>query len=324
MTRLITLDQWDADAALRMEFGGGCVSIGNFDGVHLGHRRLLEQTRRCADEVGGAAITVVLDPHPAAVLRPHGAPPRLTTIERRAELMSALSVDALLVCPTTIDFLNRTAKQFFEQLIRDRLAARAMVEGPNFFFGRDRGGDIHRLQSLCDADGMKLTIVQPALDGPRMISSSRIREAVSTGDFAEAHAMLGSHYQISGLVGHGEGRGRTIGFPTANLTSVTTMSPGHGVYAAVAFDGAAREDGSPRAAAVHVGPNPTFDEQTATKIEVHLLDYAGDLYGQTLTIAFIEKVRDVRRFKSAAELVDQLDVDLIAVRRSFETFTPSS
>ncbi|MEM6363340.1 MAG: bifunctional riboflavin kinase/FAD synthetase [Planctomycetota bacterium] len=326
MTQLIRLSQWDADAELRSQYTGGCISIGNFDGVHVGHRDLLAQTRLAANRIDGSAIAVVLDPHPAAVLRPHNAPPKLTTIERRAELMASMQIDALLVCPATMPFLNLSADDFFYQLIVDRLAARAMVEGPNFFFGRDRGGDVRRLESLCDDAGVQLTVVEPTVDPPtsgnanesgtRMISSSRIREAIAVGDVSGASEMLQSRYQIAGTVGRGEERGRTIGFPTANLHGIDVLIPGHGVYAAiVTIDGKSDSSSLPHAAAVHLGPNPTFDDQNVTKVEVHIIDYDADLYGRRLRVDFIRKIRDVKRFESPEALVRQLNHDIEQVRQ---------
>ena len=310
MTHLITLAELDSGTSWRDRLRGCAASIGNFDGVHRGHRDLLKHVREAAERVEGPSVVVILDPHPAAVLRPHNSPPRLTTPQRRAELMSAMEIDYLLVCPATIEFLNRSADEFFQFLVRDRLQAQAMVEGPNFFFGRDRGGDVNRLRQLCiDAD-IDLTIAEPAMDGPRMISSSRIRESIANGQLSIAEAMLGSRYQIQGVVVAGEGRGRTLGFPTANLTQIDVMTPGHGVYAAIATT----ESKTTHRSAVHIGPNPTFDDSSSTKVEVHLMNYDGDLYGQSMTIDFIERVRPVQRFESADALVRQLNLDIQSVR----------
>ena len=324
MTEIVPLAQM-IDAAR-----GGVISIGNFDGVHRGHASLLGEVRRQADQLGGPAVAVVLDPHPSVILRPHSAPPRLTTISRRAELMTPLGIDYLVVCETTQQFLNRTAEEFFEFLIRAELRTQAMVEGPNFFFGRDRGGDVARLKSLCEAAGIGLSVVQPKVDEDRMISSSRIREAIAAGQIERANEMLGSTYRLQGRVVAGDGRGRTLGFPTANLADVESMMPGHGVYAAVASipadsslsaDSSSSADGSSSdlpahyAAAVHVGANPTFDDRTSTKLEVHLLDYAGDLYDRTLSVDLLAWVREVKRFADADQLMQQLHRDIGAIRK---------
>ncbi len=316
-TLTCTLDELETHPEIRARVRRGAVSIGNFDGVHIGHRELLALVRAAADRVGGPAVVVVLDPHPATVLRPHSAPARLTTIARRAELMGELGIDVLVVCPATLEFLNRTADDFFQLLINDRLEAQSVVEGPNFFFGRDRGGDIHRLRLLCEETGKSLEIAEPRMESERMVSSSRIREAISSGQMRSANDMLKSTYQTTGQVSRGAGRGRTLGYPTANLVDIPTLIPGHGVYAAqVSCDrGAASEKStSPMIAAVHVGPNPTFGDEQRTKVEVHCLDYDGDLYGHTLTVHWLDQIRGVKKFDSADALTVQIRCDVAAVR----------
>jgi len=320
MTQLITLDELDTSPRKRERLSGGAVSIGNFDGVHRGHRDLLANVVAAARRIGGPSLAVILDPHPATVLRPHSAPARLTTVARRAELMRPLGVDFLVVCPATPAFLHRTADDFFSFLILERLAARAMVEGPNFFFGRDRGGDLNRLAMLCRQADVGLEIVQPRVEGERMISSSRIREAIAAGELHAAGAMLGTPYELSGWVSPGEGRGRQIGFPTANLARTETLVPGDGVYAATATLG---DDNPKQLAAVHIGPNPTFSEDRQTKVEVHLLDYAGDLYDRRLSVQFREKIRDVQTFDGPDELIEQLRQDVQAVRDTSTSISES-
>ena len=158
------------------------ITIGNFDGVHLGHAALLKEVRHAADQLGGPAVAVVLDPHPASVLRPESAPTRLTWIERRAELMARHGIDALVVCPTTKEFLQLTAESFFQSLVVERLQSRAMVEGPNFFFGRNRGGDTATLKQLCQANGVELRIIEPSESHGEMVSSTRIRLLLEQGE----------------------------------------------------------------------------------------------------------------------------------------------
>lgn len=316
------LDELETDPEVLERVKQGAVSIGNFDGVHVGHRELLSRVRKAADRVGGPAVVVVLDPHPASVLRPHSAPARLTTIRRRAALMSELGIDVLVVCPATLQFLNRTADEFFQLLVSDRLQAKTVLEGPNFFFGRDRGGDINRLRSMCEQTGKSLEIVEPRMEEERMVSSSRIREALSAGNIRSANAMLQSTYQVTGRVAAGAGRGRTIGFPTANLVDIETLIPGHGVYAAHVSGERLRAQethdrpllGGSQLAAVHVGPNPTFDDEQRTKVEVHCLDYDGDLYGETLTVHWLDQIRGVEKFASADALALQIKRDIAAVR----------
>jgi len=291
---------------------GGVVSVGNFDGVHLGHISLIDRVRQLANESGIPAIAVSFDPHPAVILRPDDAPKRLMTIERRAEVMSRYGIDQLVICPVTPRFLELSAKQFFTGLIVDCLNAKAMVEGPNFFFGRGREGDSARLSSLCEHSQTSLEIVEPKVQDHSMISSSRIRALLEAGDVQRASDLLSDPHQIKGTVVAGDRRGREIGFPTANLNEVDALVPGLGVYG-----GTAIINGRRFLAAIHVGPNPTFNDKQQKKIEVHLLDFDGDLYGTELKVNFGFRLREVSKFSSAESLVKQLQKDIMTVRNYF-------
>ncbi len=288
---------------------GGAITVGNFDGVHLGHADLLREVRRRADALRGPAVAVVLDPHPAAILRPESAPPRLTWLERRAERMSEFGIDAMVVCSTSLEFLSLTADAFFQSLVVERLKAREMVEGPNFYFGRNREGDVQKLRQLCESQQIGLRIIEPSESGGEMVSSTRIRALLESGVMAQAVKLLGAPYRIRGMVASGARRGRTLGFPTANLTDIDVMIPGPGVYGGYAVSGERMH-----MAAVHIGPNPTFESDESLKVEVHLLDYDGDLYGQTMLVDVVLRVRDIARFDSAQSLVGQLNRDVDFIR----------
>lgn len=297
---------------------GGVITIGNFDGVHRGHAALLSEVRRLADRTSGPAVAVVLDPHPASILRPAKAPTRLTWIERRAELMDRLGIDALVVCKIDREFLAMQATEFFQSLVIDRLAARAMVEGPNFFFGHNRGGDVDVLRELCGANQIDLQIVPPTKYDGQMISSTRIRNLLESGRVEEATRLLGAAYRIGGTVVPGDSRGRQIGFPTANLSGIDVVLPAAGVYGGLATAGEKTHQ-----AAIHIGPAPTFDRQGLLRVEVHLLDYDGDLYDQVLLVDFIMHVRDIARFDSAQRLVEQLHNDVTTIRAGLAPFHAS-
>lgn len=318
VTKIIPLSQLAASATSRAQVIQGVVSIGNFDGVHLGHALLLQAIRRLADKISGPAVVVVFDPHPAAILRPERLPPRLTWIERRAELMSKYGIDALVVCETTAEFLRLTAQEFFDSLVVGQLQAQAMVEGPNFFFGRDRGGDVNVLTDLCRQNDIVLQIASPSEVDSKMISSTRIRALINRGAVAEAAELLGTAYRIRGLVSKGLGRGRKIGFPTANLSKIDVLVPAAGVYAGFVSIGDQQHQ-----AAIHIGPNPTFDDDRTVKVEVHLIDYDDDLYGQQLMVDFVARVRDIARFDSAADLIDQLERDIASTCKILDTTNPS-
>lgn len=287
---------------------GGVVSIGNFDGVHIGHRVLLSEAKKQADAIGGPTVAIVFDPHPSAILRADFVPEKLTWIERRAELMGELDIEYLLVIETTESFLSLSAKDFFQSLIVDNLRAKAMIEGPNFFFGRGRQGNVETLAQLCQENQILCTIAHPTENGDELISSTRIRDLLGQGKIANALQFLGSPYRIRGQVVTGEKRGRTIGFPTANLSGFDVVIPGHGVYGGTANIGEKRF-----LAAIHIGPNPTFNE-SASKVEVHLLDFSGDLYGQQISVDFELAVRDVTRFESTKDLAAQLTRDVAVIR----------
>lgn len=296
---------------------GGAVSIGNFDGVHLGHARIVERLRAWAGRLGGPAVVFTFDPHPVRLLRPEQAPPPLTWTDRKAELLGALGVDTLVAYPTDEALLQFQPEDFFQTIVRQHLQARALVEGPNFYFGRDRAGDIPMLGRLCESAEIRLEVVQPVLASGDYISSSRIRQLIREGQLGEAGKLLTQPYRIRGMVTHGAARGARIGFPTANLSAVDTLLPAPGVYAGRAFP----ESGeSP--AAIHIGPNPTFGEN-ALKVEVHLLNFAGNLYGQPLEVDFLERLRDIRPFPDLAALVDQLTRDVAEARRIGENATSS-
>jgi len=296
-------------AELPDKLRGGAVSIGNFDGVHRGHARLVERLLSRAKEIGGPPVVFTFDPHPVWILRPDRAPPPLTWPERKAELLAQLGIEAVLAYPTDEPLLSLCAADFFQQIVAEGLAARAVVEGPNFHFGKDREGDPELLRKFCKEHAIMCEIVPPLTVRDEIISSSRIRGLIAAGDIDAANALLTRPYRIRGLVTHGAGRGAKIGFPTANISGVDTLLPGYGVYAA-----RARSGKLDLPAAVNVGPNPTFGED-AFKVEAHLIGFAGNLYGSPLTLDFLARLRDIRPFGSVDELKRQLAVD---VARAFE------
>ena len=214
-----------------------------------------------------------------------------------------------MVYPTDRALLSLSPEAFFQQIIVEQLQARAVVEGPNFYFGKDRAGNVQTLQSLCEEYNLQCRIVGPEVIDGEIVSSSRIRKLIEAGNIAQANTLLTQPFRMSGTVAHGAGRGATIGFPTANLTDSPTMAPGIGVYAGRAF----LPGGDSHSAAIHIGPNPTFGEN-AVKIEVHLIDFTGDLYGSQLEVEFHRKLRDVTPFDSVEALIAQLKQDVQAVR----------
>jgi riboflavin kinase/FMN adenylyltransferase len=284
------------------------VSVGNFDGVHLGHATIARRLVDRANALGLPAVAVTFHPHPAAILRPGEAPAALTTPRRRAELLVALGVDAVIVQPADRRLLRQEAEAFYTDMLRGRLGACSLVEGTDFHFGAGRRGDVALLGRLCAADHVDLEVVPPVLHDGAPVSSSRLRRLLAAGDIAAANRMLTAPYRITGRVVEGAKRGRTLGFPTANLAAIATLLPAGGVYAARAH--LTTGDGGPAVwpAAVHVGPSVSFGA-TEIAVEVHLIGFRGDLYGTTLHVDFLERLRDTRRFSAVPELVAQLTSD---------------
>jgi riboflavin kinase/FMN adenylyltransferase len=288
---------------------GGALSVGNFDGVHRGHVALVEELRREAEAVHGPAVALTFDPHPLLLLRPDSYPPPLTTPAERARLLQAHGADHVVVLGTTHDLLRLTAEEFFERVVRSHFEARAMVEGGSFGFGRGRGGNVVTLAELCRRDGLGLVVVPPLLLGGESVSSSRVRAALQRGAVREAADCLGRPYRLTGTVEVGRRRGAGLGFPTANLGRTQTLVPGDGVYAV-----GVERDRTRWLGAANVGPNPTFGEN-ARKVEVHLIGFQGDLYGQELAVDFLDRLRDTRPFGSVNELTAQLRADVERVMK---------
>jgi riboflavin kinase/FMN adenylyltransferase len=295
-------------ASVPDELRGGALTIGNFDGVHLGHARLVDRLVARARALAGPAVVFTFDPHPARVLRPDRAPWPLTWTERKARLLAQLGVDWMIAYPTDESLLQLSHGDFFRRIVCDKMAARAMVEGPNFFFGHNRTGNIDVLGQLTAAEGMQLEIVEPVVIDGAIVSSSRVRHLIAAGDVDGARRLLTQPYGIRGIVTHGAGRGARIGFPTANLAGIDTLLPAAGVYG-----GHARLDGESFAAAINIGPNPTFGEQEL-KVEVHLIDFHRPIYGEPLEVDFVSRLRDVRPFGNVEELKEQLARDVEAAR----------
>ncbi|MCH7753448.1 MAG: bifunctional riboflavin kinase/FAD synthetase [Planctomycetes bacterium] len=288
---------------------GGAVAIGNFDGVHLGHLRIVQRLLQRARAVSGPAIVFTFDPHPVRILRPDECPPPLTWTERKAQLLAQHGVYKIVAYPTDEALLRLSAQEFFDKIVCQALDARAMVEGPNFFFGHNREGNIDVLGQLTATEGISLDVVQPFEQDGAIVSSSLVRQLISAGEVARAAQMLSAPYRIRGMVTHGAGRGVKLGFPTANLEAVDTLLPDMGVYAGRAWLGAECYP-----AAIHLGPNPTFGEGIA-KVEVHLIDHHETIYGQPLEVEFLERLRDIVAFDNETQLVKQLEQDVARSRK---------
>jgi riboflavin kinase/FMN adenylyltransferase len=294
----------DHVAEIPADCRGGVVSVGNFDGMHRGHFVLVECMRSIARRIGGPAVAFTFDPHPVNLLRPEQSPEPLTWTERKAELLHAAGADEVVVIHTNMELLRLTAEEFFDRVVRGSLGARALVEGPNFGFGRNRSGTITTLNRLCVAAGMQLEVVDPLEIEGQVVSSSRVRQCLADGAVEVAARLLGRPHRVRGTVVTGAGRGAGLGFPTANLQGTDTVIPSDGVYACRAELG-----GKSWPAATHIGPNITFGESKRA-IEAHLIGFVGDLVGVKLELDFLARLRGTQKFASPDELIERMRRDV--------------
>jgi riboflavin kinase/FMN adenylyltransferase len=283
------------------------VAVGNFDGVHLGHRAVLARLRAHAASLGAPAAVYTFDPAPTAVLAPERHQPRLVSLEERVRRLFDAGADVVVVEPFSRAWAAHPAEWFADVVLGQRLRACAVTVGHDFRFGAGRRGDPELLRSRLDAPVDVLSAVQA---GGAPISSSRIRRLVADGEVREAAALLGAPHLLVGTVVHGDARGRTIGFPTANLLLETELLPSHGVYAVRAWSEGLLADA---AAVMNVGVRPTVDGARVS-VEVHVLDGAPDLYGRTMRVDVVERLRAERRFDGLDALVEQIRRDVAQAR----------
>lgn len=290
---------------------GAIISIGNFDGVHEGHKNLISQMKTLGKMISpppAPVVAITFYPHPLLILKPGINLSFLSTLEQKKKLLHAAGADFVAVLKTDDGLLDLQAEEFFEKIIAETFKARGILEGPDFHFGKNRAGNMTMLKDLCMKRNILGTIATPFLIDDELVSSSRVRKSIQTGDMTQAKKLLGRTYSIEGKVVSGAKRGRTIGFPTANLENIQTVLPMNGVYAAYCTIG-----DKTYATAVNIGPNPTFSE-SSQKIEAHLLDFGGDLYDHTIEIHFLKKIRAIKTFEDKNALIEQLKLDIEQTR----------
>jgi riboflavin kinase/FMN adenylyltransferase len=262
------------------------------------------------------AIALTFDPHPIAVLRPDQAPAPLTWTSRKVELLRRAGVDEVGVFRSGPWLLGLSARAFFDRVVLEQFDALGMVEGPTFGFGRDRAGTVETLDEWCDEAGLRFQIVGPSERDGRIVSSTRIRHALRSGAAEEATTLLGRPHRLRGTVVRGEGRGRSIGFPTANLGGIDTLIPADGVYATIVY---LDDSSEPIPSATHIGPNATFGAQVQT-VEAHLLDFEGDLYGRRLEVELLSRIRPTIKFDGLDPLLSQMKQDVVEARAIIDRF----
>lgn len=293
---------------------GTVLTVGNFDALHRGHQALIGRVVERASELDQLAALVTFEPHPATVLHGDSGPKRLTTPEQKERLLEALGLDVLLRIHFTREFSRLDADAFVRRFLVDGLGVREVHVGENFSFGRDREGDLTLLRSLGSELGFVAEGMPELRNGGELISSSRIREAISRGDVGKGRSLLGRPYSIEGQVVKGSGRGAELGWPTANLDVFNELIPNAGVYVGQARLG---ED-TTYPAAVNVGVRPTVEGNRGVEVvEAHLLDFDRDCYGERIELAFLERLRDEKRFDGLAELREQIGRDVRATREYF-------
>jgi riboflavin kinase/FMN adenylyltransferase len=287
------------------------VAIGNFDGVHLGHQAIIREVAGRAREQGGTSVVLTFDPHPMSVVHPEAPHSLLTGADQKIELLTALGVDVVLVLPFTPEFARRSAEQFVREDLGARLGAREVHVGRNFKFGKGREGRVEDLERLGASCGMRVMVRPPVMMGRTMVSSSEIRTRLRDGDVAGAAAFLGRAYAADGTIEPGEGRGRALGYPTANFRPGVQMLPKIGIYAAVVDDLTSGErdlDG-----VVYIGSQPTFGPHPVQG-EVHLFGKDAARYEHRLRVAFIRWIRGEQRFADSEALTAQIARDVASAR----------
>lgn len=289
---------------------GAVIALGNFDGFHLGHQAVAREAIEWARAEGRPSIIATFDPHPVRYFRPDIPPFRLTTLEQRQELYLAAGATAMLMFHFDSELAGTSAEDFVRVLLGERLGAAGVVTGEDFTFGKGRAGNRALLETLGREAGIATRAVAPVMDGGEPVSSSRIREALRAGDPQEAARLLTRPFAIRGVVEHGDKRGRDIGYPTANLTIESYLRPRYGIYAVT---GRVLASGQELKGAANLGIRPQFDPPKEL-LEPYFFDFAGDLYGQEIEVAFHHFLRPEAKFDSVDALVAQMDEDCARAR----------
>lgn len=304
------MNVYDGLDAVTTPFPASSVAIGTFDGVHVGHQAIIRAAVADARRHARPALVFTFDRHPAELFAPAHAPALLTTPEQRNDLIAHLGVNGLVVAHFDSVLAQLSPDDFVQRILKTKLGAKAIVEGANFCFGRDRAGNVVYLQAAQSQYDFTLTALEPIMAAGAPASSTRIREALRAGDVGLAEAVLGHTYQLVGTIVSGQQLGRTLGYPTANLElRCRQVVPGDGIYAVVAT----LDDGRAVGGACSIGERPTV-EGAGRSIETYLLDFSEDIYGQGMSLRFVEKLRDELRFESLAELTAQMANDVAQTR----------
>ncbi|MBW2096978.1 MAG: bifunctional riboflavin kinase/FAD synthetase [Deltaproteobacteria bacterium] len=301
-------------AELQSPLRNPVLTIGNFDGVHRGHLALFERVKIRARAIGGVSVVMTFQPHPLKIMKPEKAPPLITPTQQKLALIAQSGIHTILCLQFDETFAAISAEDFVQDILVEKIGVKELVVGYDYTFGHNRTGNIELLRVMGKNLGFQVHVVQPVLMGKRVVSSTSIRELIRAGELAKAKKLLGRDYQICGTVVKGKNRGgRLLGFPTANLEVVDELTPKEGVYAVKVLIDDHIYNG-----VTNIGHNPTFG-QGPLSIETHILDYSGNLLGQTIRVNFIERLRVEKTYKSIEELARQIDLDVKVAREVLES-----
>jgi riboflavin kinase/FMN adenylyltransferase len=292
------------------------LALGNFDGLHRGHTKIIERVRRVAAERGATSLVLTFDPHPPRIVRPDKAPPLLMTLDQKLEALERAGIQGVAIVTFTMELSRWEPEVFVRTVLVDWLRVGEVWVGADFLFGRDRSGNFSLLRTLGAQHGFRVEKIDPVRYKDFVVSSTRVRRLVSEGRVDEAGALLGHHYFIDGTVVPGAARGREIGFPTANIDSDNELLPPHGVYATTLT-----VDDRIHAAVTNIGVRPTFEASGRVSVETHLLDVQPDLYGTRVRLAFVQRLRGEQTFPGVDALVRQIGEDVAHARSVFERFS---
>jgi len=297
---------------IKEPFKRAVITIGNFDGVHIGHQALFHEVIEKAAAIDGTSVAMTFEPHPVRVLKQNNHPPLITLYEQKAELIERTGIDVLICVPFTLEFAALSAEQFIKNLLVQKIGMKAIVVGEDYSFGKNREGNIEMLRSYAPQYGFEVIVagwVRSARAMQDRISSTRIRELITDGLMEQAEKMLGRSYQIRGRVVTGRDRGgKLLGIPTANINLNDELCPKTGIYAVtVEFNGRKYKG------VANIGYSPTFDDHQFT-VEVHILDFSDNIYGKKIRVNFIKRIRDEKKFSNISELIDQIKLDIAAGR----------
>jgi riboflavin kinase/FMN adenylyltransferase len=293
-------------------FKHAVITIGNFDGVHIGHQALFHEAIEKAEAIGGTSVAMTFEPHPLRVLKQNNHPPLITLYEQKFELIQRTGIDVLICVPFTLEFAALSAEQFVKDLLVQKIGIKAIVVGQDYSFGKNREGNIDLLKSYAPEYGFEVIVagwINSARALAERISSTKIRELVTDGRMEQAEKMLGRNYQIRGKVVTGRDRGgKLLGIPTANINLNDELCPKTGIYAVTV-----ECEGNQHRGVANIGYSPTFEDHEFT-VEVHILDFSDNIYGQKIRVNFIKRIRSEIKFSNISELINQIKLDIAAAR----------